>query len=637
MKNRIKLFIPVFLSAALAVSVFGVSVSYADSSSSKENNSKSKKIDEMIIVSSRIEQPMREIGTSVSVLTEQDISLIGSNSLADVLRTLPAVNVSNSGGAGKATSLRIRGEEGYRTMVLIDGMNVADPSTPQTLVQVDQIMTAGIGRVEVLRGSQGMMYGADAGGVVNISTRQLDDGFAGSVGGQAGRYGTQQLFGQIGGGNELADLYLSATDYKTDGFNASTRDLYPTDDDGYENTTYHARFGINFAEGWRLEWVTRQVDGVNEYDNVYASTDFVSNEYDQNNNLISVSYDGSVFDHEIVLQKNKIIRENFTGKVFDYFYRGEIKQASYIGSWALNDKFSFVAGADFKEEASKGTYSEASERDQKGFFVELQSEIVDQLLINAGVRADDNDNYGKHNSYRVTGAKIVSLSDSWDLKLKASASTGFRAPSLYEIDYNQGPYAAPPATTTILQEENSRSYDGGIELFSAEGLHVEIIYFDQKIEDKIYFDLATYAGYLQDDGSSRSTGVEASVKWPIGDHLTVAGNYTRNNTEEADGTLQFRRPRNSANIQISSNFFEEKLLLVGNWRYSGHFFENTGGFLPPDNIDGYKVIDLGVHYYFVDDAELFFRIENATNQDYIEVPTYNTAGRSGYVGINYQF
>ena len=90
-----------------------------------------------------------------------------------------------------------------------------------------------------------------------------------------------------------------------------------------------------------------------------------------------------------------------------------------------------MAGADFKEEASKGTYLEASERDQKGFFVELQSEIVDQLFINAGVRADDNENYGSHNSYRQrTFAPILQyLFDNLD-----SLPPGF-TPAVWDYDH----------------------------------------------------------------------------------------------------------------------------------------------------------------------------------------------------------
>jgi len=128
------------------------------------------KLEEVIVTSSRIEMPLRQVGTSVSVITQQEIVQRGFNSLYDVLRSQPSVAVSNPGGAGNATSLRIRGEEGYRTLVLLDGIDISDTSAPQVGPRVEHLLSSGISRVEILRGPQGLMYGADAGGVINIST-----------------------------------------------------------------------------------------------------------------------------------------------------------------------------------------------------------------------------------------------------------------------------------------------------------------------------------------------------------------------------------------------------------------------------------------------------------------------------------
>jgi len=202
-----------------------------------ESSGTTAKIDEIVVTSSRVEQPLREVGTSISVFSENDLSAIGSTDLADVLRTAPGIGVSNSGGLGKPTTLRIRGEEGYRTKVLIDGMDVSDVSTPQIAPQMQQIMTRGVSRIEILRGPQGMMYGADAGGVVNISTRRVEEGLQGDVAVETGRYDSLTEFGQIGGANDLGDFNVSALHVETDGFNARSTDTTLRDGDGYENNT----------------------------------------------------------------------------------------------------------------------------------------------------------------------------------------------------------------------------------------------------------------------------------------------------------------------------------------------------------------------------------------------------------------
>ena len=126
------------------------------------------KMEELVVTSSRVPMPLRQIGTSVSVITQQDIAELGFNSIYDVLRTQPSIGVTNSGGAGQQTTLRIRGEEGFRTLVLLDGIDLSNTSTPQVSTQFEHLLSSGIQRVEILRGPQGLMYGADAGGVVNI-------------------------------------------------------------------------------------------------------------------------------------------------------------------------------------------------------------------------------------------------------------------------------------------------------------------------------------------------------------------------------------------------------------------------------------------------------------------------------------
>jgi vitamin B12 transporter len=129
--------------------------------------------EEMIVTSSLVPQPKREIGTAVSVLDFGEMQLRGYTEVADALRTQPGISVSNSGGVGKQTSVRVRGEESYRTTLIIDGVRAADASAPQVSPDFDSLLaTSDFDRIEVLRGPQGFMYGADAGGVVNILTKR---------------------------------------------------------------------------------------------------------------------------------------------------------------------------------------------------------------------------------------------------------------------------------------------------------------------------------------------------------------------------------------------------------------------------------------------------------------------------------
>ena len=127
-------------------------------------------IEETVIVASRVADLSHQVGVSVSVLDRDDILSLGYPDLGSLLDTQPGVTVTMDGGFGKAAAVRIRGEEGFRTRIVLDGINIADPSSPQISPRIEHILGSELTRVEILRGPQGLLWGADAGGVVLMST-----------------------------------------------------------------------------------------------------------------------------------------------------------------------------------------------------------------------------------------------------------------------------------------------------------------------------------------------------------------------------------------------------------------------------------------------------------------------------------
>jgi vitamin B12 transporter len=158
-------------------------------------------IEKLVVVSSRVAMPLREIATSVSIITQEDIEARGYANLTDVLKTQAAISATNSGGVGSTTALRVRGEEGYRTLVRIDGVDISDPTGTQIGPQLAHLQSANISRVEILRGSQGLAYGADAGGVINIYSGSPSEQFSGNISGEFGLYDTQNLAANMGANN----------------------------------------------------------------------------------------------------------------------------------------------------------------------------------------------------------------------------------------------------------------------------------------------------------------------------------------------------------------------------------------------------------------------------------------------------
>ena len=584
-------------------------------------------LERMVVVSSRVAMPIREIATSVSVLTRDDIETRGYANLADVLRTQPSITVTSNGSAGSTTSLRIRGEEGYRTQVRIDGVEVSDPTGTQVGPNFGQIQSSNINRVEILRGSQGLVYGADAGGVINIETANGVGEPSGQVSAEYGRYNATHLAADVGGSSDKFDYYVAASDFSTDGFNSRVNTLENQDDDGYDNTTLHTRLGYQVNEQVKLNFVARNTNAEGEYDSCFGasgSTNDCENKFDQTDLRVSANYSTNTSEHQFSLAKSFTEREFITEGLSSFDTKGTVERAEYLGTTELNQNANLVYGIDWKQEEIT---SDDDSRTQRGYYLEYQSEVVSNFFVTAGVRHDDNEDFGEHTSYRLSSAYIWAVGDN-ELKLRGAYGTGFRAPSLSEIAYNTGPFSNAPASETTLKEETTKGFEVGLTFSLASGSQFDATYFDQKIQDSIYFDLATFSGYLQDLGESSSKGIELIADIIVTDTIGVTANYTYNDTEDTAGDQRRRRPRNSGSVSI---YYDNDTWKLAASLRSSH--DSVDGV----QLNGYEVIDLSARYTVNQDLSLTARIENAFDANYQDIATYNTSGAAAYVGVQYQF
>lgn len=591
-------------------------------------------LEEVIISSSRVPMPLREVGTSVSVLGANDILQRGFLSLPELLRTQPSISVSNNGGVGKSTSLRIRGEEGYRTMVLLDGIDIADTSSPQVSPRLEHIMSNGVERVEILRGPQGLSYGADAGGVINIRTATPTEGLDGRVSAEAGRYGTEQYSGQLGGRFDDVDFVVTAASFASDGFNTQRSDTELRDDDGYENTTLHARTGWDVNDALRLEAVLRSVDGDNQFDGcfnaAFSPTNDCADEFRQDSWRLAADLETGNFSHQLSYTDNRTDREFFAEGDTFFAAEGEQERVSYLGRWQNSDALTLVYGVDHESESiDDGTFDRS--RDQTGLFAEYQGRFSDGLTITAGVRNDDNDDFGNYTSYRLSTAWVRRLQGG-ELKLKGVYGTGFRAPSLYEISYNRGPFARPPAAGAELNEETSAGYDLGVVFASDSGSYLELTWFEQEIDDLIVFDPVGFSGYLQAPGRSDSRGVElvADIPLPLG--LRLGGNFTWNETTDEAGQQRAFRPERMANLGLNYTDEQQRIRAGINLRSSARAVDLSGA-----GIDDYLLMDVNASYQFSAGLTVYARLENALDENYQEFPGFRAAGQSLFAGARYEF
>ncbi|GAA0859985.1 TonB-dependent receptor plug domain-containing protein [Aliiglaciecola litoralis] len=593
-----------------------------------ETTPASQEIEKVSVVSSRISLPTNRLATSVTVLDEFDLQMQSTLSIADILRTTTSVGVSNSGGLGKNTVLRIRGEEGFRTKLYIDGVELSDTSSPQVAPIFDDVLVNQLSRVEILRGTQGLAYGADAGGVIALYTESQQQGLHGNIAVSASRYNTLGFTSNLSSGNDLGSLFLSASTLSSDGFNAQSSDL-TEEKDGYHNKTVHFKGHVNLTDTLEAGFVVRQVNADNHYDGcfdniTFAPSNHCSSNAQQNTYRASLNYDSDAVRHHFAVDKTAVERRYFNNAQFSFNNSGSIRKLEYMGSvqWYNHD---FVFGLDAREERLD---SESIKRKQQGIFAEWLGDLNNGIYINLGLRHDDNDTFGTHDSVRVGLVKQLQF-NTVDIKLKSTFGTGFRAPSLFEQNYNDGPFAFGDAAGLQLSEENSNGLDIGFELLTQFGSQFEMVWFEQEIENEIVFDLSGFQGYFQSVGSSSSEGVELSLHHAFDNGISVRANYTYNDTRDNNNERRLRRPKNKFNLSLRKSLINDLVTIELH-----HRIVNDAVDINSMELDDYSVTDISAQIRLSQGIMLNTGLTNLFDHNYQEVEGFNTAQRSLHVSLS---
>lgn len=591
-------------------------------------------LEELVITSSRLPTQWSQIATAITILDSDQIAAYGTVSLVDVLKYQPSVSVTRTGGAGKASTVRIRGEEGYRTLVLLDGIPLTDTSGTQHSARLEHLLTQGITSLEILRGPQGLLYGADAGGIISLSSKPTEDGVNTQIQLESGRY--QSRSQAITSAYRSANGFISATvnEISTDGFNASTADTELRDDDGYENLTTQLSGQYSISDSLSLSGSYRRVSADNEYDGCYSAnfslTHRCDNSFDMQSGRVALSWGSEVSDSVISLTQTEIDKAFLSEGVFSFGASGQIDQLSYVGRKALVSGVDLIFGAELERSRLNDGQFQAK-RGQNSVFAELQWAPSDDSLVSFAARHDDNDDFGRHVSTRASYLRIHN-STVGIFKYKASLGTGFRAPSLYEIAYNTGPFAFGSAAEQALEEELSRGVDVGVEYIGPDGTHVQVTLFKQSIRNAIEFDLEGYSGYLQTQGTGRVQGLEMLLDWPVTDSVALRASATFMDSEDPEGDTRIYRPDQQGALTLEFTPPHSALSLSSALLYRG---DSRG--INQQLIEGYTSLDLRANWQLTAKVASFVRVENALDADNREIPGFYGVNSALYAGLTIHF
>ena len=613
-----------YKTALLGAVAFGFTVSATAQTASIEET----KLDTIIVNGSRLDQTMTEIGSSVSVITRDDLEELGVDFALDAIATAPGVTVNQNGAFGGNASVRIRGASNDQTLVLIDGVPVNDPTGTGGGYNFAYLDTDTIERIEVLKGPQSTLWGSDAiGGVVSITTKRPTEGLSGTVFGEYGSFNTLRGGASISNANEIGDFRLAATGLTTDGISKADEANGNSEDDGYDSQTVSAKGGLNLPASVRLETSLMWSDAESEYDSYafgaqgsVADGDEVTNSETLSGNITLKAplFDGRL-ENLVQIGYADIERENTSNGVQSYFTEGDRVLFRYQGTFAINDTNTLAFGTEREE-----TSANEQESSIDSLFALYEFKPVDSLTLTGGIRVDDHETFGSETTGRVAAAWTATD----QLTFKASWGQGFKAPSIFQSTYICT-FCGLTAPNTNLKAETSEAYDIGVQWQSAdERIVLGATLFDQETENMI--DFSYTAGYdniaLVDSQGGELTGAYAINNW-----LGIAASYTFIDSDDGNGNALARLPESTGNISASfdpDGPFSGAVLV----RYNGEE-ANTDG----SKLDSWTRVDLTGSYDLNETVEIYGRIENLLDEEYQQILGYGTPGLSGSVGVRLRY
>lgn len=579
---------------------------------------------EMLITATRSDRPKEHLATASTVYTREDIERLQVNTLPELLQGSTGLDITQHGGYGKTSSVFIRGTSSGHVLVLVDGIrfgSVTLGTSPFELLPIDQIE-----RVEIIRGPQSSLWGAEAlGGVIQIFTRKgaqkeqptitIDAG--------GGSFNTAKASGTISGRYQNSWYTLGASHFNSQNFDARqpTTGFFGVDEpdkDGFYNTGLNARLGHRFDDNAEVEATYMRSEGRNDYDGTPNKMEFV-------NQVIGLSGAIDVRDNwrsTLLLGQSRDDSDHFApdGSFFSRFDSTRWN-ASWVNAIQLSDDHQLTLGTDYRlDEADSTTeYTELSRYDV-GVFGVWHGRFFDNHHLNGSIRWDENEAFGDF----VTGS--IGWRSNWNYGISTFANfgNGFKAPSFNQLYW-------PGFGNPNLMAEESKSVEVGL-AGNHDWLQWEVRAYHTDLDNLIVyvFDPATFNLSAENIGKAQINGLEAEIGTQIfGWNAKLGMNLLRPVDRETNNRLP-RRTDRMLSFDLSRSFGPVDvgaLLLAEGYRYDDA--ANT------TKVSGYATVDLRSAYHIDKNWTVSAQLNNLLDKQYQLVNTYNTADRNFFVSIRY--
>jgi len=585
-------------------------------------------LDEVIVTATRTAITVDAALAAVEVIDRAAIERSQARSLPDLLRGRAGISLANQGGAGKLTTLFLRGSESDHVLVLVDGVRVG--SSTSGLASLQDLPIELIERVEIVRGPRSSLYGADAiGGVIQVFTRRHAGGYAPRLSVGGGSQGLHE-FG-VGFGGRGAHGWFGA-DYsfrRSEGIDACRgigapafagcgTDTPDPDRDGYLSDSLSLRAGTDLTDTLTLEGHALRAEGENDYDG-----DFVDR-----SETVQQVVGGTLRWHpsdtvavKLVGGRNHDASDDFLRGVFSGAFATDRDTATLQGDFTIAPQQVVTVGLDWLRD--RADYADAfsaytAARGNRAGFAQYQGTFGTQSL-QASARRDDNDQFGGH----TTGSAAwgVGFADHW--RLTASYGTAFKAPTFNELYY---PFFGNPA----LRPETSDTWELGL-AYQGGRFNVRLDGYRTEVDDLISFDASLFlANNIE---RARLQGAELAIDTTVMDWKLAASASvvdSENLVGFNAGKQLPRRARHSARIDLDRAFGDLRVGLTG--AGEGARYDDAGN---TRRVGGHATLDLRAEIALAPAWTLQGRLANVFDQRYETVSFYNQPGREWFLGVRY--
>ena len=563
-------------------------------------------------------QSIKDVTSNIEVITKEEIEERHFSGVSEALNTLAGVNIISNGGVGQSDSLFIRGIDSKRILILVDGVRYNEPAGLSG-APLAQMLIDDIEQIEVVKGAQSGVWGADAsGGVVNIITSSAKKGFHGSGTVEMGSFNTKKYSTTVSNRTDLGYVKLNANRTDIRGFSAfeakenSTNygkrgDELGYERDGYNNNTYSIQGGLNLTDNDEVNLSYKKINAKYEYDS--SSADNTTNKSDLNHFFKSANYIHTAEKYNIKLnaQQSKFDRtqDSFTAQ-------------SLVNEFGIQSTINYIENANLVLGVNKQNFEHITDElkyQTEGIFIS-NTNTFDKLVLSQALRYDNNTKFDE----KVTGKIGAKYNFTEDLNTSVNYGTAYNAPTLSNLSY-----------TSTLKPETTKSFD-----VNAEYKDFRVTYFESKISDMIEYVSGSWPNtqYSNLDGEATLKGYELAYKKDIIEDTILNLNYTHLSAKNDEKEDLSRRAKNQVGFGvdyygISKFHFNVNGQYIGN-RYDGP--NKTGA-----ETGNYTVWNSVVNYEINKTFSTYLKVDNIFNKYYQTIDGYATAQRSAYVGLKASF